>query len=730
MDDLLFAPSRARQPTRYGAVRIATGGQKTVYRITHIFSASVYLMRISSAAAAHDAGRPKMCLRSHLDELRSTGQAVYGSVRLPPELSCSIEKGSLTEQLIEIEHERIKKLLAKFEFESALGRGMTKSIEKAAKAQNLKEVSLRRLLFRYWYFGAISQGLLKLARGPKVVAPPDKPSSTTPRTPEIARLRPGRRPRTKRSVRRYTKHLTATDVDDMVLAAKRCAKAGIRGYEMLASSYLAHEFKKRHPADYAQYIHDKISAPCTARQIVYRLRKRRDLDAATLQNYPGLRRSAADLALVAVGSGHIYELDATGGQIYIVDSEDPSRVLRAVTIYLLIDRYSRYVVAAYVTLRPPSSAAVRQTLRIALTSRKRRFVDCGIDDEEWPPGVVPLVIVVDNGSDMISKQTLRAAVHDLHIDVDVLPPYTPDGKAIIERLNRTLKAKLAAKGLVGSYKKFRMSPADKAKAKKALVLAIHSLRSFYRELIEIIREYNHSHHGGLEERLPELAQAGLPFTPFAAYKFGLEEVSGLSRPALSDEDIRRLTLNSEKASIKSGVVRRKGKLSYFPTNAAAVAFGQQFGSQSHPISIRVDDTDPSEISAPFTTPEWPTWELDKAGKAFIRQVSLEDWDASADSRASNKAGSKHDEGVRRTKYMEKQAAAKPVRSVRKSIVDGATTRRRSDAESAELDAALNGKAPKKEESQHSSRQERRQQGTDFVHDEAALLEAIAGRNSR
>ncbi len=748
MDALSFHPSRAKRPRALGAVQIGSAKHARNYRITHVFGAHLYLMPVTTAAKGHDAARPQRWRIRDIDELVARGRAVYGSIRLPPEMATAIRKEAAPQ--VGRAFARIEPLLAAFSRESALGRSFTGTLKEQAANEGIPLASLRRMLLRYWYFGGIDQALLPLQRGPRIAVDAGLATGTehsrkagaaaVRRGAAPPRARAGPKPRHVVDVRPCFWSPEAIDVADMERAAIRCARRRIKGFEALTDEYLRCEFKKRHPKVYKLFMNGHTTVPCTERQLRYRLRRKAALDPRVLTGFPTLGKRASQRVLLAVGSGHIYELDATGGQIYIVDAQDPTRVLRKVTIYLIIDRYSRYVVSVYITAKPPSSAGVRQALRIAFTSRRRRFQNMGIDidDDDWPPGVFCLTMVVDNGPDMISKATLKTAVHDLGIDVDILPPYTPDGKAIIERFIKTLKTKMQAKGLAGLYKKVQLSPDERRAAKNAIFIAELSLRSLYRELIEIVRVYNHARHTGLEQRLPELAIASVPFTPIAAYRYGLEHVSGLERPALSDEDIFQLTLAPHKARIEEGVVTWKG-LTYYPANAAAVAFAARFGGAAVTIDVKVDATDPFDLYADSSMMPLPMWRLDPHGEAFVRAVCVEDWEEFSEERELLKADTARRNAITRQKtpdaHPDVKAPALSARRQARTKADPTVARRRSVEESNALDAALAGRGASTSPSHSPERSPTTTGATatraaiDFRAEEAARLEAIAKRHS-
>lgn len=726
---------------RWGAIQIRGGSVPRNYRITHIFSAHVYLMPVTTAAAGHDAARPKRWSLAAIDKLVAQRKAVFGTIRLPSEMTAKIGKGSPEEKTVKEMSAQLKPLMLIFEKESNLGRTFTAEVKSAAEKISVPFATHRRHLLRYWYFGAIDQALLSLHRGPslRVLPPRSRQESLESRRKEkedplSSRARSGRKPAHKPDIQLCEWNPSEVDVMDMERAAIRCAKKK-KGttIQALTDAYLRGEFKKRHAIHYDRFIRGITTVPCTPRMLSYRLKRKRTLDSSVAKAFPSLAKKPRERALRAVGSGHIYELDATGGQIYLVDSRDPTRILRRVTIYLLIDRFSRYVVSVYITLRPASSEGVRQALRIAFTSRKRRFGNLGIiiDDVDWPPGVVPLIIVVDNGPDMISLETLKLAVDDLKIGASILPPYTPDGKAIIERFIQTLKSKMRQQGLAGIYKKIRFSPEEKDAAKRAVFLAGMSLRQLYRELIEIVRLYNHHPHTGLKKWLPELAAAGLPFTPVAAYQYGLEHVSGLDRPPLTDEDLFQLTLGREKASIKDGVISTGRGLIYYPANEEAFALGAHYGSKRRAIEIKIGNTDPYEVYVTAPTTPLPKWELDENAHVILRSLSVEDQQEFAPERLEVANEASRQATIMRIQSEDQAEARHKGRSggVVKAPGDPKIVRRRSAEESRELDAAMNGRRGSPP-AFVKSKKPPPNKGADFRAREAARLEEIARRRSK
>lgn len=690
---MLFTPCGDGSLTRFRALEISEGQVSVIYRITHVFESTIFLMRVTTAAQAVDAPRPHPWPRSRVLGMMRSRSARVGTLGLPPELANTVEDQSEEEVSITASMEVIQPLLDAFELEENLGRSFTSRIALRAETLRLPRSLVSRLLLRYWYFGGTRYGVLPLRRGPK---PPSVGEAIPPVGPNEARpRRRGRRPLTSDAERPSEWAPTELDVDDMERAALRCIAQGKTSIEEITKAYIRSEFKRRYPEEYECFLRREITDPVTQRQVAYRLRTRTDLSAKVLAAMPGLGLARAQRDLHAQGPGDVYELDATGGQIVIVDQEDPSKILKRLTIYLLVDRWSRYVVSVYVSLRPPSADGVRKTLRIAFTSRLPRFKLLGVnvDDESWPPGVIPAQIAVDRGPDMIAEATVAMAVRDLKTTLVVLPPLTPDGKAIIERLNRTLKAKMRAKGLKGQYKKFTALPKEKGSKRAAQLIACLSVREVYREILDSVDDYNHSVHRGLKDRVVELAQNGVAATPHAAYLWGLQNIAGGDRGVLDRVTYDRLTLRTVQATMKDGVFTWD-KLRYFPSNPAALRVGRSGPprsagqAKSRTESVKVDDTSPTQLWMVTSDLDWPEWRLDSAGMAIVSQQSIEEREEFASVQAVSGSVAQRD-ARRRKLAKEDLAPGRPKdRSAPKTEISDAESRARSARASEALDHEL------------------------------------------
>ncbi|SIT49358.1 Transposon Tn7 transposition protein TnsB [Paraburkholderia ribeironis] len=110
-----------------------------------------------------------------------------------------------------------------------------------------------------------------------------------------------------------------------------------------------------------------------------------------------------------IGIGHIFEIDATIADVFLVAMEDRASIVGKPTLYLIYDRFSRLVVGFYVGLENASwTGAMLAILSIAADKRAlcERY-GVPYDPEEWPAdGVFPEKFVGDRG-EMASSQSYR-----------------------------------------------------------------------------------------------------------------------------------------------------------------------------------------------------------------------------------------------------------------------------------------------------------------------------------
>lgn len=692
MDNFGFLPLEAGIAPSVGTVLLLTEGNKQLLRITHLFARNAYVMKVSSPEGARDARKPYRLTIAQMNSWLKDGSAVAGRLPLPAEFLDSAttadEKQSALQKSL-LAH--IAPLVAQFEDEKNLAsREFKARILARARELQMSDTSLRRLLLRYYYFGQLPAALSKLRpgrtphRGALPAAEPSSPSK-----------RPGRKGAIEQTLGPNEFIVAEEDINDMIASVTASAKAGRSTIKEAWEDYLRTEalFATRHPELHQRFINKQCPCPVSYMQFRGYVQAEDQYADEVMAHMPALNpQRPSARGLIASGPGEIAEIDATGGRVFIVDSETGAEIDKP-WIYILIDRWSRFVLGIYVTASAPSWEELKQVLLISFTARDKRFKPLGIhvDDIRWPVGRVPAVIVQDRGSDFMSNNMATATVDNLRIQLKTAPPRCPDAKGIVERVIRELKQLLVAEGLKGSFTKRPMDYDTKLKAKKAKAAAAHSLVDIYRALVRVVDKHNNKPHRTLE-KYNVLRAAGIPPTPREAYVWGLANLTGMRSPPLTDEDYFRLLLTTGQGSLGNGMLNFE-KRSYFPANEPAQRLARTHGRKREPVDVRFDRLERNELHVPMSDGPWARWLMSEQDQASAQGSTLEDEKLRASKSKLIVATSRNDALIdavtqpRMGKMTRKQAAPESERSSRKEV---AAMRKK---ESEQLKRAMSGKTP-------------------------------------
>lgn len=616
-------------------IRYKRRGSGYPLRITHLLKASVYVMPYSTAAGARSARKPRQLSRRNAEDDIKSGKAELCKLELPEEfyrphpIPQQDESGKLqkeSERTIDIAFEWIAPLVKKFDAESNLKRARFKSeIQKRADELAMSFTTVYRTLLRFYYFGRVREGLTPMVPGPEAGtgkttnAPPPGTSSTA------AAKRRGRQPVESSKLGKNKFVVGDDDVADMIRAAKRTAKRRKSDLAHAHDQYMKSEFKKRHPEAFEDWINERCPLPVTERQFAMYTKAYADYEQEVLDNLPALAGNNPGTSVHASGPGEIYEADATGGRIDVIgkDASDEPVLLYRPWIYLLIDRWSRFIVSVYVTLGAPSWEEFKYLLLLAFTPRVARFrsLQIEVDESRCPPGRVPSAIAHDRGSELVSIANLKASVEQLRMESLTMPPLTPNAR-LIERSIRELKRNMARKGLPGVFVERPIDPVAKRAAKKAQRAAASSLRDVYRCVLKVVDEHNNKPHKALKGNL-RLIQAGIPPTPAQAYLWGCENITGARVSSLTEKDLMRMLLSIGKGSISNSRVKFE-KRTYEPIDAAALALANESTSRPKRVEIRYDKTFREELYVVTSTGEWCLWRMIDSDRQQTRGFLMEE----------------------------------------------------------------------------------------------------------
>ena len=184
-------------------------------------------------------------------------------------------------------------------------------------------------------------------------------------------------------------------------------------------------------------------------------------------------------------------------------------------------------------------------------------------------------------------------------------------------------------------------------------------------------------------------------TPQAAYLWGLEHITGIQSPPLTDDDYRRLLLGVDKATLGNGYVTYRSR-KYLPANAAARKRAKASTSRRRSIDIKVYRSDPVEIYEPTGSEEWPLWRINAVGLQDLRDTTLEEEDGLVESDRLLVATTRNDSLISELQRKPKRTRRPSTPGAPEAPISEAEAARRRASESQDLKRGLLGAQPPKQ----------------------------------
>lgn len=246
------------------------------------------------------------------------------------------------------------------------------------------------------------------------------------------------------------------------------------------------------------------------------------------------------------GVGHYYEIDATIADIYLVSSEDSTRIIGKPTLYLIIDRKSRLIVGFYFGLENASWNGAMQAI-LSISEDKRDLCQkYGVEyhPEDWPAHqVFPSEFLADRG-DMISNASSNIA-EGLHITVTNLPSKRPDWKPLVECGFRQIQSEM--RPLAPAYDP--PSNATKRRGKHYEKDACLTLKDFGNLLVNTIIAHNRREITHYPLSVQELLEKVQP-SPIKIWNHNIVSQAGLLT-RYAEETVRLALLRKSQATVSA-----------------------------------------------------------------------------------------------------------------------------------------------------------------------------------
>lgn len=282
------------------------------------------------------------------------------------------------------------------------------------------------------------------------------------------------------------------------------------------------------------------------------------------------------------GVGHYYEIDATIADLYLVSTEDVTKIIGKPTLYLIIDRKSRLIVGFYFGLENASWNGAMQAILSISEDKHALCARYGVhyDPADWPAHqVFPSEFLADRG-DMISHPSSNIA-EGLHITVTNLPSKRPDWKPLVECGFRLIHNSIQP--IAPAYDP--PSNATRRRGKHYEKDACLTLKDFGHLILNTIIAHNHREMLNYEMDTKELLDNVRP-SPIALWNHGIVSRAGLL--TRYEEAIARFALlRKKKAVVTEKGIEFEGCYYSFP-EAIAQKWFEIARKRRFPVTVSYD----------------------------------------------------------------------------------------------------------------------------------------------
>lgn len=247
----------------------------------------------------------------------------------------------------------------------------------------------------------------------------------------------------------------------------------------------------------------------------------------------------------AIGVGHVYEIDSTIVDLWLVARDNRSKIIGKATLYLVVDRYSRLIVGFHITLDKPSWAGAMEALLSLVADKKdlcARYA-ATYRPEVWvADGILPHVVAADRGSEYLGHESDQL-VEDVRVNIANMPAHMSCLKGMVECTFKLVHVSLKenAPGYEPPSNAFKRH-SDKCYERDAQ----YTLDELAAEFIDILGLHNLRIHSGMELD-PELVLQEVPPIPARVWAADIIRRSGMLRTY--DESFMRHKLLPRKSAV-------------------------------------------------------------------------------------------------------------------------------------------------------------------------------------
>lgn len=251
-----------------------------------------------------------------------------------------------------------------------------------------------------------------------------------------------------------------------------------------------------------------------------------------------------------VGSGQLYQVDATVGDVYLI-SEFDNKIIGRPTVIFVVDTFSYAIVGVNVTLDSPSWTTASNALINSMSDKVEFCKEFGIDiiDEMWPMKHIPNEILADRGSEWLSKGSDNLV--NIGVNISNTSSYRPELKSQIEQSFRLLNLK--TKSLIPAS----INPDFQQRGAKNYILdASLNIKDYTKIVIKFILNHNAKVLNSYNKDIDIIKDKVAP-VPNELWRWGIENITGSLR-TINKEELELALLMRDEATVTEKGIRFKG----------------------------------------------------------------------------------------------------------------------------------------------------------------------------
>jgi len=281
------------------------------------------------------------------------------------------------------------------------------------------------------------------------------------------------------------------------------------------------------------------------------------------------------------GPGYRYEIDATIIQIRPVSRFNRAKLLKEVTLYIVIDVWSGAIVGYALSLHKASWTLAAKALLNCFTDKQEVFDRLGLNyvSNDWPCHHASSRLGADRG-EMVSDKADR--VPEIGIKVEIMPPMCPELKGKVESSIKNVKHG-HSHHLPGRHPKFRQR--REPDGSNTAALTVEELEKI---IVEIIMGLNYA--PAPEHYIPpEFLESGeTDVSHISLFKWGLEHLPGFTRK-MTETEVYTNLMTKGVATINSQGLSFKCQTFISPELQHADAYKRPSGRRGLLVNIRYDE---------------------------------------------------------------------------------------------------------------------------------------------